>query len=81
MLFLIDTREPPPEPPAPRRRRGPRVRPWTAIRLVAAVALFVTGAILSGLAGLVLLLVALTLGCAVLADSVPYLGGLSEHRQ
>lgn len=83
-VALIDTRRPPPEPePVPEPPRRPDV-PWRAIVLsIAWIALLVGGAMLQGVAGLVLVLIAVVAPIRAYEKSAGayYSSGLREHRQ
>jgi hypothetical protein len=83
-VALIDTRRPPPEPePEPEPPRRPDV-PWRVIAgAVAWVALLVGGATISGVVGLLLVLVAVIVPIKAFerAAGTYYSGGLKEHRQ
>jgi hypothetical protein len=84
LLLLIDNRgrwEPPPAPaPAPRRAR--LTRPGTgALKLLLAALLAVAGLVASGVASIVLLLLALVMVCSAAGTAMPYGLGLREHQQ
>lgn len=83
-VALIDTRRPPPEPePEPEPPRRPDV-PWRAILVsVVWLALIVGGATLQGVAGLVLVLLAVVVPVRAYERSLGayYPGGLKDHRQ
>jgi hypothetical protein len=83
-VALIDTRRPPPEPePEPEPPRGPNV-PWRAILVsLGWLALIVGGAVIQGVAGLVLVLLAVVVPVRAYERSLGayYSGGLKDHRQ
>jgi hypothetical protein len=80
---LIDTRprfEPEPEPEPPKRRRPLRI-PWRALAALAVViGLFKLSSIVEGLAGYMILLVAVTVLSISIERSMGYRAGLTEHR-
>jgi|tagenome__1003787_1003787.scaffolds.fasta_scaffold20897943_2 hypothetical protein len=81
MLLLIDDRMPPDPFPEPRRRRLPDVNRRALAWLVAAVASMIAGVVVSGLAGVLLVMFSLIAACSAATSAIPYSGGLSEHRQ
>ena len=81
MLLLIDDRLPPDPFEEPRRRRLPNVNRRALAWLVASVASMVAGVIVSGIAGVLLVMFSLIAACSAATTAIPYGGGLSEHRQ
>jgi hypothetical protein len=83
ILMLIESRTPP-ERPNPPRRRWRRLSPRAGritCRLAAAVGCMITGVVVGGLAGTVLVLLSVIAGCSAASVALPYTGGLTEHRQ
>ena len=81
MLFLIDTRGRPDQPPDPWHRNLPRPSRRQTLWLVATVLLLVAGLVVGGLVGSLLLLACLGVLCAGVTAAIPYGQGLTEHRQ